>query len=49
MFKFLFKRNKKISSHFSNFFHEATPEERQEVFLDIAKKASEDQRKLIGY
>ncbi len=49
MFKFLFTKNLKKSKNFSNFFHEATLEERQEVFSDIAKKASEDQRKIMGY
>ena len=35
------------SSDFSKFFREASSSEKKKVFLDVAKKASEEQRELI--
>lgn len=35
------------SSEFSKFFREASSREKKRVFLDVAKKASEEQLKVI--
>ncbi|MEI6238251.1 MAG: hypothetical protein WCP15_01795 [bacterium] len=47
--KFFNDKSKKIdkSSGFSKFFREASSREKKKVFLDVAKKASEDQLELI--
>ena len=42
------KSNSLEYSEFSKFFREATEEERKSVFLRAARKANEDQRKLMG-
>ena len=34
------------SSEFSRFFRDASSGEKKRVFMDVARKASEDQRKL---
>lgn len=31
----------------SDFFHNATPEERQEVYAEVLRKANEEQRKIL--
>ena len=36
------------TSNFSKFFREGTPEEKEKVFLEVAKKASEDQNKTMN-
>ena len=35
------------SSEFSRFFHEASSREKKQVYMDVARKASADQRKLM--
>jgi len=35
------------SSEFSRFFREASSREKKRVFLDVARKASADQQKII--
>jgi hypothetical protein len=35
------------SSNFSKFFREASSREKKKVFLDVAKKASKEQRDVI--
>jgi len=35
------------SSEFSRFFREASSGEKKKVFMEVARKASEDQRKVI--
>ena len=35
------------TSEFSRFFREASSGEKKRVFLDVAREASEDQRKVI--
>ena len=35
------------SSEFSRFFREASSGEKKKVFMDVARKASEDQRKVM--
>lgn len=39
--------SKESSSEFSRFFREASSREKKKVFMDVARKASEDQRKVI--
>jgi hypothetical protein len=41
------KPSKDTSSEFSRFFREASSGERKKVFMEVARKASEDQRKII--
>lgn len=36
-----------MNNDFSDFFHNATPEEKKRVMLEVMKEASEDQRKMI--
>lgn len=35
------------SSEFSRFFREASSGEKKKVFMEVARKASEDQRKVV--
>ncbi len=45
-----FRRNssrKAVSSDFSVFFREASAGKKKEVFMDVARKASADQRQVI--
>ena len=35
------------SSGFSRFFHEASSREKKQVYMEVARKASADQRKVI--
>lgn len=37
----------KGSSAFSRFFHEASSREKKQVYMEVARKASADQRKVI--
>lgn len=55
MLKILFAKNntlekgkKPSSSDFSDFFRKASSRERKRVFLDVAKKASKEQRVYMG-
>lgn len=41
------KDSRESSSEFSRFFREASSREKKKVFMDVARKASEDQRKVI--
>ena len=41
------KSSKEPSSEFSRFFREASSREKKKVFMDVARKASEDQRKVL--
>lgn len=43
----LFSKPKKPTSKFSKFFYEASSAERKKVFLQAARKATQDQEKLI--
>ncbi len=48
-FTFLTSKNtSKPSSDFSHFFREASSREKKKVFMDVARKASADQRELIN-
>jgi hypothetical protein len=52
MFSALFARmgrkfSKPSTSEFSRFFREAKSREKKKVFLEVARKASEEQRKTI--
>ena len=40
-------KNRAISSDFSRFIREASSGEKKRVYMDVAKKASEEQRKVI--
>lgn len=41
------KTSKDHSSEFSRFFRTASSREKKKVFMDIARKASKDQRKIF--
>lgn len=41
------RKKKENSSDFSRFFRLASPEEKKRVFLEVAKEASEEQRKVM--
>lgn len=49
LFSFSKKANEELTSQseFSRFFREASSSERKKVFMDVARKASADQQKLI--
>lgn len=36
-----------VPSDFSKFFREASSREKKRVFMDVARRASEDQRKVL--
>ncbi len=42
-----FSKNKAKKDSFSEFFRHAPKEEKERVFLEVAKKASADQRELL--
>ncbi len=42
------KAQKKESSDFSRFFRDASSKEKKRVFLEVARKASADQLKVLG-
>ncbi|OGG55243.1 hypothetical protein A3D62_01510 [Candidatus Kaiserbacteria bacterium RIFCSPHIGHO2_02_FULL_49_11] len=42
-----YKDSKENSSEFSRFFREASSREKKKVFLEVARKASADQQKII--
>ncbi len=46
-FKFGKKSNEDLSSEFSRFFRTASSGEKKKVFMEIARKASEDQRRIF--
>jgi len=39
--------SKDTSSEFSRFIREASSREKKKIFMEVARKASEDQRKVI--
>ena len=39
--------NEVVNSNFSDFFNNASPEKKKEVFTKVIKKANEDQRKIL--
>ncbi len=41
------KETEDTSSEFSRFFRLASPEEKERVFLEVARKASADQMKIL--
>lgn len=41
------QKQTETSSEFSRFFREASSREKKKVFMEVARKASEDQRKII--
>lgn len=43
----LFKKKETTSDKVSDFFYRASKEEKEAVFLEVAKKASADQRELL--
>ena len=45
--KFFGLQKEKQTSEFSRFFREASSKEKKRVFMDVARKASEDQRKIM--
>jgi len=49
LIKFKFGKKKKVdhSSEFSRFFRTASSREKKKVFMEVAKKASEEQRKVF--
>lgn len=42
------KVQKKESSEFSRFFRDASSKEKKKVFLEVARKASADQLRVLG-
>lgn len=46
-FGFYKKTNEDYSSEFSRFFRNASSREKKKVFMDVARKASEEQRKVL--
>jgi len=43
-----FKKTPKApSSEFSRFFHEASSRERKKVYMEVARKASADQKRVL--
>jgi hypothetical protein len=44
----LFANSKDTSSEFSRFFRTATSAEKRRVFTEVARKAVEDQRAVLG-
>lgn len=44
-----FKKSEKKETEFARFFHSASSAERKKVFLRVAKEATKDQRKIMGY
>jgi len=46
--KFGKKKDEDNSSEFSRFFRTASSGEKKRVFMEIARKASEDQRKIFN-
>ena len=49
MFKFLFKKEDKVTSDFSHFVREASSRDKKKVFMDVLTKATEDQKKILNY
>ena len=43
----LFRKKEAKADTVSDFFYRASAEEKKAVFLEVAKKASEDQRELL--
>ncbi len=43
----LFARKNKNDSEFSEFIREASSGEKKKVFMDVLKRATEDQKKII--
>lgn len=43
----LFTRKNKKDSEFSEFIREASSGEKKRVFMDVLKRATEDQRKIL--
>jgi cytochrome c551/c552 len=43
----LFARKNKKDSEFSEFIREASSGEKKKVFMDVLKRATEDQRKIL--
>lgn len=44
----LFGRKNKKDSEFSEFIREASSGEKKKVFMDVLKRATEDQRKILN-
>ena len=44
----LFTKKNKKDSEFSEFIREASSGEKKKVFMDVLKKATEDQRKILN-
>ncbi len=44
----LFTKETKKDSEFSEFIREASSREKKKVFLDVLKRATEDQRKILN-
>jgi len=47
-FNIIKKENHQTSTSFSRFFREASSAERKKVFLNVAKKATIDQQKVMS-
>jgi hypothetical protein len=48
MFARFFTKEEKADSEFSKFIRDASSREKKKVLMDVLKKATEDQRKIIN-
>lgn len=48
MFSKLFAKKDKKDTEFSRFIREASSGERKKVFMEVLKRATEDQKKIMG-
>jgi len=44
----LFRKKENTDSEFSEFIREAPSREKKKVFMDVLKRATEDQRKILN-
>ncbi len=49
MLDFFFTKPSKITTEFSHFVREASSAEKKKVFMDVLKRATEDQRKILNH
>jgi hypothetical protein len=45
---FIIDKTEKVQSDFSLFFYNASSREKKKMFLEVAKQANQDQRKILG-
>lgn len=48
MFISIFKKKEKKTSEFSRFIREASSREKKKIFIDVLKRATQDQKDLLG-